>query len=125
MPFILSVLFFFLELREKRLKLDQAEKLLLNSKIYWILLKTWAYLFVWDKLFQWSDFKLLELAKKCKQIGPQYHHLTLSVWLHMQFLLHLYINTTTSTGQLFFSLKYVFRVPNTIKRRAHRARSGE
>ena len=47
------------------------------------------------------------LRKKCKQIAPQYHHLTLSVWLHMQFSLHLYINTTTSTVQLFF-LKICF-----------------
>ena len=37
------------------------------------------------KIFQKSDFKLLNLAKEWKQIGPLHHHLTLSVWLQMQF----------------------------------------
>ena len=43
---------FFAESREKHSKLYQPEKLLLYSKSYWILLKTWTYLFVRAIIFK-------------------------------------------------------------------------
>ena len=79
---------FFTELREKRSKLDRAEKMFLNSKSNWILLKTWAYLFFRAKIFQQSDFKLLDLAKKFGRKLDRYIKLT--VWLQMQFHIILY-----------------------------------
>ena len=68
---VCSLIFvFFTELREKRSKLDQPEKLLSCSKSYRVLLKTWTFLFVRAILFKYSDFKLFNFAIKCKQIGP-------------------------------------------------------
>ena len=58
-----------------------------------------------QRYFQYSDFKLLDRAKKCNQIRSLHHHLTLGVWLQMQFHVSY---TTTCTIQHFFLPKICF-----------------
>ena len=79
----------------------------------WILLKTWAYLFVQAKIFSKVISNCSILQRNCKKVWQLRHHLTLKCLAPNAVSRHFCINTTTSTIQIVFSLKYVFRVPIT------------
>ena len=82
MPVILSV---FAELPEKCSKVDQPEKNVITEQTLWILLKPMAYSSLWAIIFQQNDFKLPDVANNAGKVRK--------------------------LAQLFFFLKYVFRVP--------------
>ena len=105
-PFILSVYYYFIFLPNyaRTVCINRKKIVLISQKRLNISEPTCLF---GPRHFQYSDFKLLDRAKKCNQIRSLHHHLTRAVSRQ------LYINTTTCTIQHFVSLRYVLRVPIT------------